>query len=254
MVARGHALAPRDDKTKDFDWVWLLSVAFFRAFVFMAAGRGRSFSMLDSLVLFVASAGPLVGAPIVAKVGFSGAFALCGAIYTLAACALLLAPPSPQPVARASTACHTWVVSSTPALLWRNLLRTRKLRGLCASFVLAMGGATGGASTVVYYGQRYLGWRQQQIGIFFGGFSMTGALLVMIVHPLVSWVSGRRVSDLTMVRYAYAGPVLYFALVAALPRKDGVWPPLELGAATTAPPPPRRGCAICRQRRWHARY
>ena len=61
-----------------------------------AGERGRAFSMLDSMLLLVASVGPLVGSALVARVGYAGAFAACSLVYTAAALVFVLAPPSPQ--------------------------------------------------------------------------------------------------------------------------------------------------------------
>lgn len=224
----------------------------------MRANRGRAFAALDGLLLFVASFGPLVGAALVgicsagarlsptsgsshpchpppclladpeiggsgsrtaAKVGFGGAFAACSGVYVCAACTFLLARPSPQQFAPPSSTCSSWASSSTPALLWR-MLRTERLNVLGVAFVLAVGGITGGAISIVFYGQRYLSWGQQQIGLLIAGFSLFGACAITFVHPLLSCIFGRRISDLTMVRCAYVGPVLYFPLFVLLPRKD----------------------------------
>ena len=223
----------------ELDWryvvaAWAAQGLFGGPFVFLAAAfayladhkkseaakeRGRAFAALDSLLLFVAAVGPFVGGLLVRKVGFSGAFGLCALIYFAAALAFALAPPSPQRPAQPSSTCNAWLLSSTPALLWR-MLRTPKMRPLCAAFLLAMGGLNGGAISVVFYGQRYLGWGQQQIGYYIGAFSVLGGLMIVCVHPTASWLLGRPISDLTMVRFAYILPLAYFMLLAALPRKD----------------------------------
>ena len=203
-----------------------------------ASQRGRAFSALDSLLLYVACVGPLVGSLVVSKVGFSGAFALCATVYLAAAVTFLLAPPSPKPPAKPSTACRAWLRTSTPALLWKTLW-IPKLNGLCIAFVIAVGGLNGGAISMVYYGQRYLNWGQQEIGYYMVAFSATGATYILGLHPALSWLLGRRISDLAMVRCAYFGPVLYFVVLAlaasgVLPRPDilayAAMPLLSLGS------------------------
>lgn len=159
-----------------------------------AAGRGRAFSRLDSLLLLVASAGPLVGAPLVSKVGFAGAFALCSGVYVTAALVFLFAPPSPQPPPNAAASdgrCSAWLATSTPAQLSR-ILCMRRLNVLCVAFICGLGGATGGAVSIVFYGQRYLGWKQQHLGYFFSAFSFLGAVAILVGHPFLSYLAGRR--------------------------------------------------------------
>ena len=184
-----------------------------------ASQRGRAFSALDGLLLLVASAGPLVGSVLVVRVGYWGVFATCAAAYAIASCTFLLAPPSPQPPAQPLTACGAWLGTSTPVLLWR-MFRDPKMRALCVAFALALGGMNGGALTLVFYGLHYLGWRQQEVSTFTAAFTASGAILIAIVHPLLCRVLGRKVTDLSMIRGAYLGPILYFGLLGLLPRPD----------------------------------
>lgn len=118
------------------------------------------------------------------------------------------------------------------------MLRTPRLNILCLAFLLAMGGLNGGAMTVVFFGQRYLGWQQQQIGTYIAIFSATGGLFNLILHPLISKITGRRPSDLTMVRCAYVGPVMYFAILSAMSKHAStlayaLLPLFSLGATAT---------------------
>ena len=159
----------------------------------------------------MASIGPLVGALLVAKIGFWGAFATCAAVYTFAALVFLAAPPSPQRAALPSShgRCREWAASSTPILLLR-VLRTRRLNVLCIAFACAMGGLNGGAVSIVFYGQRYLGWTQQQIGYFIAGFSFLGCdMSHMHVHPCMR----------TCARW-YRRVLLCVGLVVSLRRVD----------------------------------
>ena len=75
----------------------------------------------------------------------------------------------------------------------------------------------GGAIATVFYGQRYLDWQQQQIGLYMAVFSLVGSLFILTIQPLLSRVLRRKVTDLEMARLAYIGPVAYFALLATLP-------------------------------------
>ena len=112
--------------------------------------RARTFAILDGLLLFIASFGPLVAALLVAKIGYWGMFSTCSAVYALAASAFLLAPPSPQrPAAQPSdNQCREWALTSTPVLLWR-MLRTRQLNVVCLAFALSLSGTQAGAITMV---------------------------------------------------------------------------------------------------------
>ena len=99
------------------------------------------------------------------------------------------------------------------------MLRTRGVNVLCVCFLLALSGLQGGAISVVYYGQRYLDWGPSQLGYYVAGFSLSGGAMIVVVHPLVSALLGRRLTDLAMVRAVYLGPAAYFLLLALLPNK-----------------------------------
>ena len=184
-----------------------------------AAKRGRAFAALDALLLYVGCIGPLVGTVLVSKVGFWGAFAACAGVYTVAALTFALAPPSPQPPAKPAGACRAWAASATPVMIVR-ALRTARLRVLCVAFLFAMGGSTGGAISVVFYGQRYLNWGQQQVALYFVGFGASSATMILALQPALSRLRGRTLTDHDMVRIAYLGPTVYFGLLGVLPRTD----------------------------------
>lgn len=215
---------------------WAVQGLFGGAFVFLAAAfayladwrqqaeatkRARAFAALDSTLLMVAGLGPLAGGPLVAQIRFSGAFAVCAGMYAIAATVFFFAPPSPQRTVRPASGCSEWCLSSTVALLWRMLFR-RRLNVLCVGFLLGMLGVSSGAGCLVFYGQRFLGWDQMHIAALLAIFSSTGSIFCFVVQPLACKLFRRRVSDLTIVRVAYIGPILYFTLVAMLPLSNNV--------------------------------
>ena len=231
---------------------WTLTGALGGTFVFLAAafayiadftrsgGRGRAFSRLDSIMLYVACIGPLFSGPLVAAVGYAGVWALAAGMYAVAALLFATAPPSPQPAApRASLG--GWVHSFTPLLLLRLVSERRgQLLGLVLAFLLATGGVQAGVQGFVLYAQRYLGWGQDMLGLFSALFSALGATLILFVHPIACRLLGSAPSDLSMVRASYLLPLAYFAALAALPTaatEAAPSPPLSLAPSPSLFPP-----------------
>jgi MFS family permease len=217
----------------ELDWrfvlgAWAAMGIFGGPFVFLASAfayiadftrgsaRGRAFASLDSLLLYVAACGPLVGATLVEAFGYVGVWAACACAYSMAALAFLSAPPSPQPKPSVSAPCREWLGSFTPVLLWR-MLGDKRVRGLCIAFSLAMGGVNGGISTLVQYARHEAGWGQEQISYFIAAYSACAATFIIGTQPLLSCLLGRRVTDLSMCRGAYFGPVLFLCMLGFIP-------------------------------------
>jgi MFS family permease len=218
----------------ELSWQWSLAAwvttgLFGGPFVFLAAafayiadftlvgGRGKAFSRLDSIILYVACVGPVLGGPLVDRLGFVGLWGISACMYAVSAIFFATAPPSPQVVPPPASAAE-WARSFTPVLLVRMLLDAQCRMGpLALAFLLATGGVQAGVQAFILYAQRYLDWREEKIGLYVAPFSALGATLILIAHPLATYLLKRPPTDLSMVRAAYFGPVLYFTLLAAFP-------------------------------------
>lgn len=198
-------------------------------------GRGKAFSWLDSLILYVACIGPLFGGELVSHLGFVGLWGLSALMFAISAALFATAPPSPQVLAPPPQ-CSEWLTSFTPVLLFRFMTAANcRLGALTVAFLLATGGVQGGVQAFILYAQRYLDWKEEQIGFFVAPFSALGATMILLVHPVATCLLRRPPSDLSMVRAAYFAPLVYFSLLAIFPSQAepiayGALPLLTAGA------------------------
>mmetsp|Transcript_9499 Transcript_9499/g.31591 ORF Transcript_9499/g.31591 Transcript_9499/m.31591 type:complete len:502 (-) Transcript_9499:666-2171(-) len=199
------------------------------------SGRGKAFSRLDAIILYVACVGPVLGGPLVARLGFVGLWGISASMYAISAAFFAIAPPSPQVVPPPASRAE-WARSFTPVLLFRMVSDARgRMAPLALAFLLATGGVQAGVQAFILYAQRYLDWKEEMIGLFVAPFSALGATMLLVAHPLATFVLKRPPTDLSMVRAAYFGPVLYFSLLAAFPSHAepiafGAMPLLSAGA------------------------